>query len=89
MSLIIFILASLGMTNIIVRENIFAKIREFIDKKLPYSMLNKIMTCLTCCGFWVGIILTLLFPSLGINWLIGGCISSICNKIVGLLLYKF
>jgi len=84
--LIIFILAATGMTNIIVRESIFGWLRKWINKVFPYSMLNKILKCPTCCGFWVGLIIALMFPSLGINWFIAGCISSITNKLVFLYL---
>lgn len=87
--LVIFILAALGMTNIIVREGIFLKQREWLDKTFPRSFVNKAIQCPTCAGFWVGLILSLIFPTLGINWFMGGLISSISNKIVWILLYKF
>lgn len=79
MDLLIFILATLGMTNIIVFGSIFEKPRNWVDKVFPYSMLNKLLNCTTCIGFWSGIFLSLVFP-FGIHWFIAGCISSIVNS---------
>lgn len=87
MNLIIFILATLGCTNIIVNEYVFAWFRNWITKVFPKSLLRKLIDCATCMGFWVGVVLALIFPALGLNWFIAGCISSVANKIVGLLVY--
>lgn len=81
MNLIIFILACLGATNIIVFGEIFEKIRDFIERKFKYSLLNSLINCTTCMGFHVGWILALIFPVLGLNWFLAACIGSIVNNI--------
>ena len=43
LDLIVFILASLSMTNIIVREYAFEWLRNWIDNVFPYSILNKLI----------------------------------------------
>ena len=88
MSLIIFILVAYGLTNAIVYESVFAWLRNFIEKWFPYSMLNDLINCPTCTGFWVGILLALLFP-IGIHWFILGLISSAANKLINTILFKF
>lgn len=93
MGLLLFIICTISATNIIVREYVFHWLRYLINRFFPHSMLNKLINCETCTGFWVGVALTLLFPYLGIeigiHWLIGGLISSILNKTYALLLLKF
>ena len=49
--MIIFILACIGMTNIIVDGAIFDKPRNFL-KGLPFF--GKLVTCHQCAGFWCG-----------------------------------
>jgi len=89
MALIVFIIICVSATNIICNEFIFEWLREFIDKHFKYSILNKIIKCETCLGFWIGVIMTFLFPTFGLNWFIGGLISSICTKTYVILLLKF
>ena len=60
MELIVFILATYGLTNIIVNESVFRKQIEWIKKKLPF--LKNVLSCPTCCAFWVGVGLFLLAP---------------------------
>ena len=81
MELIIFILACLGCTNIIVFGEIFEWFRNFLENKIKIEFLNKLFSCTTCMGFWVGLILSLIFPVFGLNFFIGGCISSFMNLI--------
>lgn len=81
MDLIIFIICTLGATNIIVFGSIFDKPRNWIDKVFPYSMLNDLIQCTTCMGFWVGLVLALIFPSFGLNFFVAACISSFVNMV--------
>jgi len=60
MELIVFILATYGLTNIIVNESVFRKQIEWIKKKLPF--LKNVLSCPTCCAFWVGVGLFLVAP---------------------------
>lgn len=89
LNLIIFIIASISLTNIISREYIFEWFRKFIGKHFKYSMLNKLINCETCLSFWIGLILSLIFPQLGIYWFLGGLIASICTKTYVIMLIKF
>lgn len=81
MELIIFILACLGASNIIVFAEIFEKPRNFIDRKFKYSMLNKLLKCTTCVGFWVGLFLSLIFKNFELNFFIGGLVSAFSNML--------
>ena len=93
MDLLIFILVCLGVTNIIVREYVFNWLRKFINKYFQYSLLNKMLNCETCTGFWIGVLFWFLFPDIEqnmyITMFVSGAVSSICNKIVAIILMKF
>lgn len=55
-SLILFSLAVIGMTNIIVDPaTIMQPVRNLIEQKGP-SWLNKLVSCYQCSGTWVGFI---------------------------------
>jgi hypothetical protein len=88
-NLIIFIIISISLTNIVVRESIFERPRNFVDRIFHYSLLNKVLQCETCFGFWAGILISVLFPSLQMHWLIGGLLASIANKVFVLIFIKF
>lgn len=88
MNLLIFILASMGLTNAMVEENIFAWLRNLVKKYFPYSLLNDLVNCQVCMGFWVGIGLSLIFP-FGVHWFLCGLISSAVIKLIYTIIYKF
>lgn len=92
-NLILFILVSLSVTNIVVREYVFEWLRSYIRKWFPNSLLNKMIHCPTCAGFWVGILLSFIFPPLiggfWLNLLVFGTISSIINMIFDIKMFKF
>jgi hypothetical protein len=83
---------SLGATHIITGTSITAGIRNFFERISP-NFFGVLFGCPTCMGFWVGIILSLLFPLIQISeinsyfgwtaiyWLIfmHGCFSSFIN----------
>ncbi len=75
--LIIFILASIGLTNIIVNSNIFKPVREWME--LQSEALGELFGCVTCVGFWVGLFLPMFYFDM--PCLIGGAISSISNYV--------
>lgn len=88
LSLIVFILASIGFTQIVVREFVFSKVRDIVQ---GYSgedgVLTSFINCATCVGFWIGLLLTLVCPALlTINVcliakvMLGAGISAIVNK---------
>jgi hypothetical protein len=51
------ILSILGWsaTNILVNGSIFDQIRIYLQVKIPF--LSKLMTCMQCSGFWVGVLI--------------------------------
>lgn len=75
-NLLLFILVCYGMTQILVYGSIFEKIRN----KLKY----KFFKCSMCMGFWVGIIVFILFyyneiklfDNICIGGFLYGCVSS-------------
>ena len=52
--LIIFVLASVGLTLILVDSTIFHPVRVWIRKK-NYQWLNDMISCYQCMGFWSGL----------------------------------
>lgn len=60
MSLIAYILAVYGLTNIIVYESVFRKQIEWIKSRVPF--LNKVLSCPTCLAFYIGVGLYLVAP---------------------------
>jgi hypothetical protein len=93
MNLLIFILVCLGVTNIIVREHIFLWLRNFIGKWFQYSLLNKMINCEVCMGFWVGVFFSFMFPIQHqydlMTMLMAGSAASGSIKLIYLTLYKF
>lgn len=83
MNLIYFILIAYGLTNIIAKEAIFSSLRSKIKNK----KLKSVISCPTCLGFYIGLLLFLFIP-LQITgfWLINlffsGIISSGINNLI-------
>ena len=80
--LIIFMLVAYGMTTILVYGSIFNGLRNFIHKegseegfKLTrpiFSFLSGLISCMLCCGTWVGFFLSLtmyspIYDLIGLN----------------------
>lgn len=55
LNILIFILIGYSISNIIVFSSIFSKIRDFFTDKDP-NFLGKLVTCMMCTPFWVGVI---------------------------------
>jgi len=87
---IIFLLAQFGLTNAISKEFIFEGLRTKLSN---YSLLNKLISCETCLGFWIGCLFSFILSSITgfliIDIIIAGLIASAFNKIMLILLYKF
>ena len=54
--LILFILASIGMTHVLVDGSIFSWLRNLAFKYLPRKI-SAIFTCYQCAGMWCGFLL--------------------------------
>ena len=63
LNLVLFILASYGLTLIVTGGHIFSPLREFVSKIFTYNPLE----CAMCFGFWAGVLLYYLFWLLGIK----------------------
>jgi hypothetical protein len=53
--LVLFLFASVGMTNIVVDGAIFGGVRTWLSTRLPPSMF-KVFQCYQCAGMWCGMI---------------------------------
>ena len=73
---LLFILTGVGITNLVVNASILEGIREYMGSKS--ALLNKLLSCMMCSGFWVGIGVSFLF---NINPIIAAAtISLLSNK---------
>lgn len=61
--LILFLLATIGMTHIVVHGSIFEGVRNWLEKKLP-SKIYEVFTCYQCSGTWCGFICGAMLVSL-------------------------
>lgn len=59
MFLLLFLLASFGITAIITNSSIFSPIRNLFEKINP-SFLGEGIVCPQCVGFWIGVILSVI-----------------------------
>ena len=91
-SVILWILAVYGMTTIIVSSVLFQPIRKRVEKIAP---LHKLINCMLCMGFWVGVFWGGLFwdPFSNANalypmrLLFDGCLGAATTWIIYLKMY--
>jgi 1-aminocyclopropane-1-carboxylate deaminase/D-cysteine desulfhydrase-like pyridoxal-dependent ACC family enzyme len=62
MSFLLFSLAVIGMTHIIVDSSIFRPVRELLKRVLP-SSISSVFDCYQCAGTWCGFLLGFLLVS--------------------------
>ena len=67
-----FTLGCTGITLIIVLSSLLEPVREFVSGKS--SLLNKLINCTMCTGFWVGAVSSIWFD---INPVFGAAITSL------------
>jgi len=74
-NLLLFCVAVIGMTHIIVDSTIFTPVREFLNAWVPW--IGKMIGCYQCSGFWCGAFLGLTLLSYNF-WIIfaAGCAGS-------------
>jgi hypothetical protein len=90
LELIIFILATVGLTFIISLHFIFKWLRDYFMKINP-SFLGKGINCPACVGFWSGLIVNSIqllhyHQSFDLNLLLYGFIGSLVSYIIYLLI---
>ena len=57
--LLYLILGCYGITSIIVQSKLFKPFREWVENKSVF--LGKLINCMLCSGFWIGLITILVF----------------------------
>jgi len=74
-NLLLFCVAVVGMTHILVDSTIFEPIRNFFRERVP--VIGKMMGCYQCSGFWCGLFLGLTILSYNV-WIVfaAGCAGS-------------
>lgn len=58
-SLLVFYLGCYGLTTIIVQSIIFKPVRLYVETH-EYKFLTKLLNCMMCTSFWVGLISVLI-----------------------------
>jgi len=61
-SLLLFVLAVIGLTNILVDSRLFEPVRCWLQKILP-TKVYEVLECHQCTGFWTGMICGLILLS--------------------------
>lgn len=77
LELLIFILLVYGLSFIITESEIFDNIRE----KIKGEFFIKLLNCLVCTSFWVGMIISFWFPITNI-FIVDGIIALGAMKII-------
>jgi hypothetical protein len=78
---LLFLLSGVGITNLVVNASIFDKIRNFITAKSGFF--GKLISCMMCSGFWVGLILSFIF---GIHPVVAGATISLLAYKLGYII---
>ena len=85
-TLILFILVGTGITNIVVNSTILDSLRNFIvsktkgSSKLFGELVEAMLSCMMCAGFWIGMLMSLFFP---INFIAAGVVISLTSQLYG------
>lgn len=79
-----FILGCTGITVILVLSSLLEPVREFISSKS--NLLNKLINCTMCTGFWVGAVCSIWFD---INPVFAGAASALLSWSVSSIVETF
>lgn len=85
-TLILFILIGTGITNLVVNSTILDNLRDFIIDKAKFlgdslgGLVETLLSCMMCSGFWIGLIVSLFFP---IGFFAGAVIVSLTSHFYG------
>jgi hypothetical protein len=58
-AILYYIMGCYGLTTILVQSKIFKPVRESFKESVPF--IHSLLTCMMCTGFWVGVLITILF----------------------------
>jgi hypothetical protein len=70
---VLFLLAAVGLTAVIVESKLFKPLRDFAER---WPWLHSLLTCYQCSGFWAGIIVYPFVFGYDWAWPAGGLASS-------------
>nr|BDD46171.1 hypothetical protein 9 [bacterium] len=85
-TLALFILVGTGITNLVVNSTILDSLRDLIIRKAYQTkdslgeLVEKLLSCMMCSGFWLGMLVSLFFP---INFIAAGIIISLTSHFYG------
>jgi hypothetical protein len=97
MNLILFILGTIGLTNIIVDSSLFKPIRAWAKGEVQFKeatyifvhpSFGKLLSCYQCCGVWIGWVIGLLLFS---DWqliIVAGFASSFLSELAAKIMLK-
>jgi hypothetical protein len=71
---LLFLIAGVGITNLVVNASILDIPRDFIIKEEP--LLGKLVTCMMCSGFWIGLLMGIFS---GVNPIYAGAAISVLS----------
>lgn len=84
MTLVLFILAVVGLTHIVVDAEIGEPLHEWIGPRCP--VIARIMDCYQCAGFWCGLALGPVVSWNPLLWLVCGFAGSFLAQLGWLVL---
>ena len=79
-NIVVFILASWGLTHLVVSGKILEGFRNWFI--IRSSFMEKMLTCYQCTGFWSGLIISFYFTNSPFHILLMGIISSGCVSFI-------
>ena len=80
MFVIIFVLSGIGITNLLVNASILDTPRYYLSSKSV--LVEKLLSCMMCLGFWVGFIFAIPF---GLNPIMFGATISLLSNFYSLI----
>ena len=91
---LVWVLATFGMTTIIVNSTVMLPVRNVVSKVSPF--LGKLINCILCMGFWVGVFWGVLsfnpfeqyHSSIFLDLLFAGCVGSATSWLIYLKFYN-
>jgi hypothetical protein len=84
MNLVLFILAVIGLTHIVVDAEISEPVHRWMEPRCP--LLARIMDCYQCAGFWCGLALGPVVSWNPLLWLVCGFAGSFLAQLGWLVL---
>lgn len=61
--ILLFCLAVIGMTHIVIHGTIMEPVEEWLERRIPSCIHDALFNCYQCSGFWCGVFLGLLIVS--------------------------